>query len=158
MGIQKLSCLSISDVTLVDLVELELVKFDVILDIDLFHPCYALVDCRIRIIRFQFLDEPILEWNGSSLAPVDQFISYLKDRMMISKGYLYHLVWVKDSSSETLTFDSVPIVFEFQKVYSKDLPEVPLEREINFGKLILIQIPNLVLFLLKEWLRKSLKN
>ena len=61
-----------------------------------------------------------------------QFISYLKDRKMISKGYLDHLVRVKDSSLETPTFESVPVVCEFQEVFPKDLSRVPTEREIDF--------------------------
>ena len=80
-----------------------MVDFDVILGMDWLHSCYASVDCRTRIVRFQFPDEPILEWKGSSLAPMGRFISYLKARKMISKGYLYHLVWVKDFSSESPT-------------------------------------------------------
>ena len=40
---------------------------------------------------------------------------------------------VKDSSLETPTFESVPIVCEFQEVFPKDLPRVPPEREIDFG-------------------------
>ena len=46
-----------------------------------------------------------------------RFVSYLKARKIISKGYLYHLVQVKDSSSETPTIDSVPVVNEFSKVF-----------------------------------------
>ena len=79
------------------------------------------VDCRTRIVRFQFLNEPILEWKGSSLEPMSRFISYIKARKMISKGYIYHLVWVKDSIFETPTLGSVPIVTEFLK----DLLGVP---------------------------------
>ena len=52
---------------------------------------------------------------------------------MISKGYLYHLVQVNDSSLETLTLESVPLVCEFPEVFPEDLPRVPYEREINFG-------------------------
>ena len=72
-----------------------MVDFNVILGIDWLNSCYASVDCRTRIVYFQFPDEPILEWKGSILAPMGRFISYLKDRKMISKGYLYHLVRVK---------------------------------------------------------------
>ena len=75
----------------------DLIEFDVILGMYWLHLYYASIDCRTRIVCFQFPDEPILEWKGSSLAPMGQFISYLKARKMISKGYLYHLVRVKDS-------------------------------------------------------------
>ena len=77
------------------------------------HSCYASVDCRTRIVHFQFPDEPILERKGSSLAPMGRFISYIKARKMISKGYIYHIVQVKDSSLETLSIKSVPVVCEF---------------------------------------------
>ncbi|KAH0633421.1 hypothetical protein KY284_036207 [Solanum tuberosum] len=100
---------------------------------DWLHSCYASVDCRTRIVRFQFPDDSILEWKSSSLAPMDHFISYHKARKMISKGYLYHLVRVKDSSSETPTLESVPVVNEFPKVFPEDLPRVIHEREIDFG-------------------------
>ena len=62
-----------------------------------------------------------------------RFISYLKAGKMISKGYLYHLVRVKDSSLETPTLESVPVVCEFPEVFLEDLPRVPQEREIDFG-------------------------
>ena len=51
---------------------------------------------------------------------------------MISKGYLYQLVWVQDSRLETPTLDSVPVVYEFPDVFPKDLPGVPPKREIDF--------------------------
>ncbi|KAH0705935.1 hypothetical protein KY285_010456 [Solanum tuberosum] len=52
---------------------------------------------------------------------------------MISKGYLYHLVRVTESSSKTPTLESVPVVNEFPEVFPEDLPEVPPEREIDCG-------------------------
>ncbi|WMV46128.1 hypothetical protein MTR67_039513 [Solanum verrucosum] len=52
---------------------------------------------------------------------------------MISKGYLYHLVWVKDSSFESLILELVLVVNEFLEVFSDDLPGVFPEKEINFG-------------------------
>ena len=55
------------------------------------------------------------------------FISYVKVIKMISKGYLYHLVWVKDSSSETPTLESVLVVCEFLEIFPEDLPGLPPE-------------------------------
>ena len=49
------------NVTSADLVELEMVDFDVILGMDWLHSCYASVNCITTIVRFQFPDEPILE-------------------------------------------------------------------------------------------------
>ena len=60
------------------------------------------------------------------------FISYLKERRVISKGYIYHLVQVKDSSYDTPTIESVLVVYEFPEVFPEDLPRVPPEVEIDF--------------------------
>ena len=47
--------------TKVDLVELEMLDFDVIMGMDWLASCYANVDCRLKLVRFQFLGEPVLE-------------------------------------------------------------------------------------------------
>ena len=38
-----------------------------------------------------------------------------------------------DSSLQTPSLESVLVLCEFQKIFPKDLPEVPHEREIDFG-------------------------
>lgn len=63
--------------------------------------CYALVDCRFRIIWIQFSNDPALGWKGSSSALIGRLISYLKTKDIISKGYIYHLIRFKYSNSET---------------------------------------------------------
>ena len=82
-----------------------MVVFYVIIVMDLLHSCYASVNFRTRIVRFQCPDEPILKWKGSILVPMGRFISYLKSRKMKSKGYLYHIVRVKDSGLKTPTLE-----------------------------------------------------
>ena len=86
-----------------------------------------------------------------------RFISYLKTRKIISKGYVYHLVRIKNSSLETPTLESVPIVSEFPEVFPEDLLGVPPEEEIDLG-IDLLSDTNLFLFLLIEWLQQSLRN
>ena len=39
-------------VTLVYLIELDILDFDVILGMDLLHAFFAFIDCRIRVVKF----------------------------------------------------------------------------------------------------------
>ncbi|MCF7184034.1 hypothetical protein L3H42_11085, partial [Corynebacterium sp. MC-13] len=98
-----------------DLVELDMVDFDIILGMDWLHAYYASIDCRTRRVKFPFPNKLILEWE------------------MISKGCLYHLMRVKDVESKAIPIKPVPIVNEFVEVFLEDLPGVPLDREIDFG-------------------------
>ena len=74
----------------------------------------------------------MIEWEGHSLAPRGHFISYLKACKLISKGYLYHLIWVKDSSAKSLRLQSVLVVNKFLEIFPNDLPGIPPDREIDF--------------------------
>ena len=43
------------------LVELDVFYFYIILSMDCLHDCFASIDCRTRVVKFQFPNEPILE-------------------------------------------------------------------------------------------------
>ena len=70
--------------------------------------------------------------------PKVRLILYLKARKLISKGCIYYLVRVNDSSIEIPFLQSVPIVKEFPEVFPDDLPGVPPKREIDFGIYIIL--------------------
>ena len=48
-------------VTYVELVELDKFDFDVILGMNWLHSCFASIDCRTWVVKFNFPNEPVLE-------------------------------------------------------------------------------------------------
>ena len=116
-----------------DLIELDIGNFDLLLGMDWLYLFYASIDCRTRVVKFQFPDEPSFKWSRSSVSPKSHFISFLKARNLISKGCIYHLVRVKDTRSEAPTIPSVKIVNKFPDVLFEDLPGLPIDVEIEFG-------------------------
>ncbi|KAF3622940.1 putative zinc finger protein VAR3, chloroplastic-like [Capsicum annuum] len=90
-------------VMLADLIELDMVDFNLILGMDFLHSCYASIDHCIRVVKFQFPDELVFEWKANS-----------------------------DTKSETPTVQSVRIVNEFLDVFPEELLGVPPDREIEF--------------------------
>ncbi|XP_070013788.1 uncharacterized protein [Nicotiana sylvestris] len=119
--------------TKADIIELEMVDFYVIMGIDWLSSCSAMLDCHAKIIRFQFPNEEVLEWKGSSASLVGKFISYLKVQRMIGKGCLAYLAHIINPESEQPALQSVPVVREFLEVFPDDLPGLPPERIIDFG-------------------------
>ena len=64
---------------------------------------------------------------------LSHFISYLKERKLVSKGCIYHLVQVNDSTTEVPSLQLDSIMKEFPEVFPDDLTEVFPEREIDFN-------------------------
>lgn len=65
---------------------------------------------------------------------------------MISKGYIYHIIQVQDSSLETPTLDSVSVACEFPNIFPNDLLGVPPEKEIDFGIDLLLDTQAISIF------------
>ena len=50
--------------TMVDLIELDIVDFNVILGMDWLYAHYASVNFRTRVVKFKFSNDHVIEWNA----------------------------------------------------------------------------------------------
>ena len=73
-------------VTYVELVKLDMLDFDVILGMDWLHAFFACIDCRTRVVKFNFPNEPIYSRIGDFINPRGRIISCLKDCKIYLKG------------------------------------------------------------------------
>ncbi|XP_070002852.1 uncharacterized protein [Nicotiana sylvestris] len=109
-----------------------MVDFDIILGMDLLSPYHAIFDCHAKTVTLALLGLPRLEWRGTPGYSTRIVISYVKARRMVEKGCLADLAYVRDSSAEVPSINSVPIVHEFPEVFHSDLSGMPLDRDIDF--------------------------
>lgn len=61
-------------VTIVHLVEIDMLDFYVILGMDWLHANFALIVCRTRVVKYQFPNKLVLECKGRNLIPKGQII------------------------------------------------------------------------------------
>ena len=62
-------------VTLIDLVDLDMLDFDVILGMDRLNACYASLDYMSQVVRFRFPNESIVEWKGKNTINIGKIMS-----------------------------------------------------------------------------------
>ncbi|XP_075104219.1 uncharacterized protein LOC142178496 [Nicotiana tabacum] len=55
--------------TTADLIELGMVNFVVIMGIDWLYSCFVKLDCRTRVMRLEFPNDPVIEWKGNGVVP-----------------------------------------------------------------------------------------
>ncbi|KAF3663690.1 hypothetical protein FXO38_10525 [Capsicum annuum] len=106
--------------TLVDLFELDMVDFDVILRMDLLYSSYAYLDCWTRMVIFRLPSESGIELESGSLAPmvVNEFPEvFLEDFLGVSQDREIEFVrWIMLISSElSLDLERATIYAKFSK-------------------------------------------
>ncbi|XP_070020045.1 uncharacterized protein [Nicotiana sylvestris] len=52
--------------TMADIIELEMVDFDVIMGMNWLYSCFAKLDCQTRVMRLEFPNKPVIEWKEMS--------------------------------------------------------------------------------------------
>ncbi|XP_070022149.1 uncharacterized protein [Nicotiana sylvestris] len=118
--------------TSADLLLLDMIESEIILGMDWLSPYHAVLDCHAKTVTFRMPGLPRLEWKGSIVDISSRVISFLKAWQMVEKGCLANLAYVRDTTAESPTIDSVPLVREFVDVFPSNIPRMPLDRDIDF--------------------------
>ena len=119
--------------TWVDLIILGMVDFDVIFGMDWLSPYNVVLDCNAKTVTLAMPGIPRIEWKSASGSNPSKVISFIRAQKLVERGCLSYLAFIRDTSVEPPSMDSVPVVHEFLDVFPSDLPGVPPNRDIDFA-------------------------
>nr|GEW82051.1 ribonuclease H-like domain-containing protein [Tanacetum cinerariifolium] len=111
---------------------LDMHDFDIILGMDWLTKHRATIVCHTKSVIFGDLDKPEFVYQDSQLGL---------------------LAFIMDTSSDGPSLETHPVVRDFSDVFSKELPGIPPEREVEFG--IELVLETMLLFELWTVLQKS---
>jgi hypothetical protein len=115
----------------VDLTLLELYDFNLILGMDWLSKHKAQVDCFTKTVTIQGIGDKKVVFKGERKVIPSCVISVLVPRKLLRKGCSAWLVHVRELEKGSIDLASIPVVREFRDVFLKELPGLPLVREIE---------------------------
>ncbi|GJX01737.1 putative reverse transcriptase domain-containing protein [Tanacetum coccineum] len=123
----------------INLMPVELGSFDAIIGMDWLAKYQAIIVCAEKIVRIPWGNETlIVHGDGSNRGHEARLhiISYSKTQEYMLKGcpvFLAHVTTKEvEDKSEKKRLEDVPIVQDFPEVFPKDLPGLPLTRQVEF--------------------------
>ena len=100
-----------------DLIELDMVDFDVILGMDSLAACHATLDCHNKVVKFDISREPTAVFQGDQNWSSCHLISTVKAHRLLRKGCQGYLAMVKDVNVSIAELEQVPVVCEYPDVF-----------------------------------------
>lgn len=120
--------------TLVDLLVLDMVDFDVILGMDWLAPYLAFLDYFSKTMTLASPGMSMIAWKGECYSGPKRIISYVQARKLVESGCLSYLAHIRDTSVVLPpSLDFVCVVHEFIDMFSMDLTGMPLNCDIGFA-------------------------
>ena len=119
----------------VDLVQINMSDFDVILEMNWLVRHFAQIDCRKKRVLFMKSDEKNFSCQGNigdrkiRKLPL---LSAMQTYRAIRKGCEIYLAYVVDTEKEKTPLEKIPVMKNFPDVFPEDLPDLPPNRKIEF--------------------------
>lgn len=93
---------------------------------------HATVDYLSKKVVFRLPNQPEFSFLRSCKGTFPRLISALQARKLLKKGCCGYLAYIEDTSKVELKMKNVLVAIEFLDVFPEDLPDLPLDREIEF--------------------------
>ena len=108
-----------------DLIELQVLEFDVILGMDWLSENYASIDCHDKCIRFRPVAGAEFMFQGDRSEALTHLISVMKAERLLQKECQGYLAYVMNSEAKPVDVQKISMVREFPDVFPKELPGLP---------------------------------
>ena len=108
------------EILLVDLVELDILEFDVILGMDWLSAHHAVLDCFNKVVTLSISGKLVIRYQGDRNAVSPCLISALIIGKLLVKGCQGILAYVLDTKMKVLNLGEIPIVKNFLDVFHQD--------------------------------------
>ena len=115
------------------LIALPFHEFDLILGMDWLSKHRAIVDCDKKTVRLKCSDLSEVTIQGIRSDSVSNVISAMQARRFLRKDCEAFFSLVLDSKRGHVNLEKIPMIKEFPDVFPKDLPGLPLEREVDLS-------------------------
>ena len=117
----------------VDLIALPFREFDLILGMDWLSKHKAILDCEKKTIVLRCFDESEVIVQVIRSSVMSNVISTMQARRFLRKGCETFLALILDSKRGQVDVEKILVVREFPDVFLEELPNIPLEREVDLS-------------------------
>ena len=105
------------EILLVDLVELEILEFDVILGMDWLFAHHAVLDCFNKVVTLSMSSKLVIRYQGDCNAVSPCLISALTVGKLLAKGCQGILAYVLDTKMKVPDLGEIPVVKDFLDIF-----------------------------------------
>ncbi|XP_073041822.1 uncharacterized protein [Primulina eburnea] len=115
-----------------ELIQVNMVEFNVILGMDWLSKSHAIVDCRRKIIKLRTPSQKEITYHGKAKKR-KSLLSASQTWKAMKSGEIVYLAMVNEvKEGVELKIEDIPVVQEFSDVFPEELPGMVPDREIEF--------------------------
>ncbi|GKC32515.1 putative reverse transcriptase domain-containing protein [Tanacetum coccineum] len=115
----------------IDLMPIKLGSFDIVIGMDWLSKYHARIICDEKVVHIPIDGETLIIRGDQSKTRLS-LISCIKTERYISRGYQVFVAQVMEKKSAEKRLEDILVVREFPEVFLKDLPGLPLVRQVEF--------------------------